>query len=911
MYGSALTASAQTETYPKIVSVASDGTQGNGQSRPFDGVAISGDGRYVAFSSDASNLVPGDTNGVSDVFVHDRMTGETTRVSVASDGAEGNGQAGVPTISADGRYVAFSSQASNLVLNDTNNNKDVFVHDRTTGETARVSVNTTGEEGNGISETYSSSISADGRFVSFYSYASNLVPQDTNGSLDTFIHDRATGQTARVSVTSDGTEGNDESDVSSLSADGRYVAFSSKASNLVPNDTNDTWDIFVHDRSTGETTRVSMASDGAEGNDSSYLDSISADGRYVAFVSSASNLAPNDTTHNWDVFVHDRTTGETTRVSAASNGAEGNGSIDMSSTAISGDGRYVAFVSSGSNLVPDDTNHTWDTFVHDRSTGQIARVSAASDGTEGNGTSYTPSLSADGRYIAFASAATNLVPNDTNGASDVFVAENPLTTSPTLGEQAAALAKELVDQPKGYLWGGKGWDYDLKEFTSSDRVLSGYSRYDWAASATTSSIGVDCSGLVLWAYNRAFDKTAYFTDNFIKYANADGQYRDQQSSSVEESELEPGDTLYFDWNLDGFVDHTAMYVGESGGYDTVEAKSPVKGIVSAFASTSELIAGFLAFRRPHQGTIDMQVTTGSPVNLTVTDPAGNTITADTVIPSDEEYLREIPGELYYAESKQGHDGKPMDMVYAPTLKEGNYRIVVIPDADALPTDTYSLNFTANGSTTVLADGAPISSIPTDGLMVQVASGTVSAVIYPDTVAPTTPAQPVATSSTSTVTLAWPAATDEGSEVAHYTVYRNGTAVGTTSNTTYTDTGLTPSTVYSYTVTATDNAGNESAQSPTLSVTTTAVPMRVSISSSASSVASGTSATLTWNVSGYTTCTKSGGWSGALTEFSGSLSVTPTTTTTYKLTCSAGSSTASASATVGVGSGGSGGGWPWF
>jgi Tol biopolymer transport system component len=280
------------------VSVASDGAQGNGDS--FDN-SISADGRYIAFASRASNLVAGDTNGKQDIFVHDRLTGQTTRVSVASDGAQGNGDSGQPVISADGRFVAFYSSASNLVPGDTNGVEDVFVHDRLTGQTTRVSVASDGAQGNGPS--WGPSISADGRFVAFESRASNLVPGDTNGTTDVFVHDRHTGQTMRVSVASDGREGNSYSWLARISADGRFVVFTSDASNLVAGDTNGTWDVFVHDRLTGQTTMVSVASDGTPGNGRSIGVSISGDGRFVAFMSEASNLVAGDTNGTWDVFV--------------------------------------------------------------------------------------------------------------------------------------------------------------------------------------------------------------------------------------------------------------------------------------------------------------------------------------------------------------------------------------------------------------------------------------------------------------------------------------------------------------------------------------------------------------------------------------------------------------------------------
>jgi Tol biopolymer transport system component len=396
------------------VSIASDGAQGN---RVSYASSISADGRYVVFASHANNLVPGDTNGAADIFVHDRQTGQTSRVSVASNGTQGNSKSYGPSISADGRYVAFHSDASNLVPGDTNGTRDVFVHDRQTGQTSRVSVASSGTQGNGTS--YSRSLSADGRYVVFYSHANNLVPGDTNGRTDVFVHDRQMGQTSRVSVASDGAQGNDWSYDPFISADGRYVVFASYASNLVPGDTNGTHDIFVHDRQTGQTSRVSVASNGAQGNDWSQSPSISADGRYVAFYSDASNLVPGDTNGVKDVFVHDRQTAQTTRISITSNGTQGNGESDRSS--ISADGRYVAFQSWAQNLVPGDTNVKYDIFVHDRQTGLTSRVSVASNGAQGNGESGYPSISADGRYVAFHSDASNLVPGDINGVLDVFV----------------------------------------------------------------------------------------------------------------------------------------------------------------------------------------------------------------------------------------------------------------------------------------------------------------------------------------------------------------------------------------------------------------------------------------------------------------------------------------------------------
>ncbi|MFJ5695519.1 TolB family protein [Arthrobacter sp. NPDC093125] len=414
-------------------SVASDGTQASSAS--FD-PAISSDGRYVAFKSTADNLVPGDTNGVGDVFVHDRDTGGMERVSVASDGVQGDGSSSFeqlqPAISVDGRYVAFESEATNLVPGDTNEAPDVFVHDRATGSTERVSVASDGSQASFRSlaagfGSFNPAISADGRHVAFFSRAVNLVPGDTNDG-DVFVHDRVAGSTERVSVASDGTQTDifNESYIPEISSDGRYVSFESRANNLVPGDTNGTFDAFVRDRVTGSTERVSVASDGTQANGSSQRAAISADGRYVAFVSDASNMVPGDTNGTFDAFVRDRVTGSTERISVTDDGTQANG-IGSFNPAISADGRYVAFGSFADNLVPGDTSF-YDIFVRDRVTGSTERVSVASDGTQANENSLgldeslrAPAISGDGRYVAFTSRASNLVPGDTNGVPDVFV----------------------------------------------------------------------------------------------------------------------------------------------------------------------------------------------------------------------------------------------------------------------------------------------------------------------------------------------------------------------------------------------------------------------------------------------------------------------------------------------------------
>jgi Tol biopolymer transport system component len=402
------------------ISVSSSGTQGDSSSGGFQ-IGLSGNGRYVAFPSLASNLVPDDTTSFSDVFVRDRRTDRTTRVNLGPGGVQANGNVAGSTvaISADGRVVAFGSDATNLVPDDTNGRDDVFVRDRKTGETTRVSVGPGGTEADGNSSP--SGLSADGRFVLFFSYATNLVSGDTNGAADVFVHDRKTGTTERVSVGSGGTQASQDSFGGGISGNGRFVTFYTFDVNVVPGGTN-FLDSFVHDRKTGRTERVNVGPGGVQGNGDSLLPVISADGRYVAFASAATNLVPGDTNGRFDTFVHDRRTGKNWRVSVASDGTEGNADSGGGYfPAISRDGRHVAFVSSATNLVAGDTNGVDDVFVHDRETGRTGRVSVGLRGGQGDTVSFGPAISADGRAVAFTSDATNLVRKDTNGVSDVFV----------------------------------------------------------------------------------------------------------------------------------------------------------------------------------------------------------------------------------------------------------------------------------------------------------------------------------------------------------------------------------------------------------------------------------------------------------------------------------------------------------
>jgi hypothetical protein len=408
-------------------SVDSSGIEGNDDSS-VDRPSISSDGRYVAFDSRASNLVVGDSSKRTDVFVHDRVTLATVRVSVDSSGVEADDQSLSPDLSSDGRFVAFESAATNLVANDTNHVVDIFIHDRDpdgngifdegNGTTVRVSVSSAGAEADGGS--HHASISGDGTLVAFVSRATNLTNGDRNGKADIFVHDLVSGKTTRMSLDSSGNGANGECFTPSMSADGAFVAFLSYANNLVPSDTNHAPDIFVRDRLNKLTTRVSVDSAGMEG-DSGCFDatSISDDGSIVVFSSLASNLVSKDANGKYDIFVHDRTSGITTRVSVDSAGIEANDASFYS--AVSSDGQFVAFECAADNLVAGDTNGTPDVFVHDRSTGVTTLVSENCLGVIGDTWSHYPSISGDGALVAFTSLAANLIAGDGNQAHDVFV----------------------------------------------------------------------------------------------------------------------------------------------------------------------------------------------------------------------------------------------------------------------------------------------------------------------------------------------------------------------------------------------------------------------------------------------------------------------------------------------------------
>jgi hypothetical protein len=398
------------------VSLSSANAQGNGHS---GSSATSKSGKIVAFDSSASNLVANDSNAFQDIFVRNRKSGKTTRVSVRSNGSEANNSSSTPQISDSGRFVMFGSFATNLVGLDGNGTSDVFVHNRETKKTTRVSTRSNGGESNGFSTP--GGISTTGRFVVFTSAATNLVPGDSNGATDVFVKNRQTGKTTRVSKRSNGAQGNGASFVPTISPNGRYVSFTSQASNLVPNDSNGVSDIFVHDRKNKKTRRVSVASNGAQANNVSQLSDVSDNG-VVVMASFATNLVNNDANGFWDAFTHRISNGQTRRISISSAGVEGNGNSGIFSIPrISADGDRIAFDSQASNLVAGDTNANLDVFLRDRSAQTTRRVSVRFDGTQGNTAAVVGDIAASGRFVSFLSNSTNLVGGDTNGFNDVFI----------------------------------------------------------------------------------------------------------------------------------------------------------------------------------------------------------------------------------------------------------------------------------------------------------------------------------------------------------------------------------------------------------------------------------------------------------------------------------------------------------
>ena len=433
----------------QLVSVESTGAN-SGDDLSVD-ASVTADGRFVTFASNASNLVSNDGNGLADVFVRDLLENTTTLISVNSAGNDsGDSTSFGPAISADGAFIAFQSDASDLVDGDVNGVSDVFVRNLQTNETTLVSVSNSGSVA-GDNSSVLASISGDGRFVAFTSDASNLVSNDSNGLADVFVRDLQENTTTLVSADSSGNaSGDGDSMAASISDDGQFIAFQSVATNLTSNDTNGTSDVFLRDLSNGTTILVSVnVSGNASGNDASMSAAISADGGSVAFSSLATDLVSValDTNGAFDVFIRDVQSGTTSLVSIDQAGAE-SGDAVSSFPSLSGDGQLVAFTSFSSNLVTNDTNASDDVFVRDLQTNTTLLASVNSVGTDsGNSFSGFAALSDDGRSVAFESDASDLVAVDDNGLTDVFIRSLLLDSGPLVAATLPSSRSVQVSQP--------------------------------------------------------------------------------------------------------------------------------------------------------------------------------------------------------------------------------------------------------------------------------------------------------------------------------------------------------------------------------------------------------------------------------------------------------------------------------
>ncbi len=442
------------------VSVSTAGVEGNADSMVIGGRrVVSEDGRYVVFTSWATNLVPDDTNGVEDVFVRDRWLGVTRRASVDLAGGNADGPSFDASISADGRYVVFTSAATDLVPNDRNWEYDIFVRDLWLGVTTRVSVNPEG--GDATDDSSEASISSYGRYVAFVTWARLLTPADTDwGPRDVIVRDMKLGTNTLATVGADGDQAEEACWEAAIAGSGRRVGFISSADNLVANDGNTWMDVFVRDLDTDETIRVSLDAAGGDPDNRSRHPRLSDDGQWVTVWSFASDLVSGDTNDQADIFIRDLDHGVTTRINRSNTGeqtvARGSWYPD-----ISGDGRYVAYLTDATNLFPNDTNDCGDIMGYDRVTGVTSHLSATSAGGLSDRWSNNPSLSRDGRYVVFESLATDMVPGDTNDVWDVFIAQGP-ATGPHVSIPAVARA------------GGAGAFFfsRIEAFNSSDRPLT-------------------------------------------------------------------------------------------------------------------------------------------------------------------------------------------------------------------------------------------------------------------------------------------------------------------------------------------------------------------------------------------------------------------------------------------------------
>jgi hypothetical protein len=407
-------------------SVGSNGTEGN---RGGSDGYISDDGRWVVFTSRSDNLVNGDNNNALDVFLRDRVLGTTIRLSVSNTGVAGDNDSRASGISADGQWVLFTSSATNLVPNDTNEGEDVFLWDRSTATVSRVSVSSSGGQGSGSLLRAYATLSADGHYIAFSTHMRGLVWYDTNDAYDVFLHHRISGETRRISVSNEGTQGNSisgSSGIMGISADGRYVTFESVASNLVAGDTNGVADIFLFDRQLGQIERISSLMDGSQTSFVSLSPVLSSDGRVIAF-STPEDLETGEYTPIYSIYLYDHLSDTLT---LALQDGEG-GRLNMQSPLLSHNGERLFFNSTEVTLVSNDTNKVGDVFELNLLNGAVQRLSLSSYDEQGFTGSYLTDVSGDGRFVIWYSDAEEFVEGDKNFTVDVFLREKTDTPLPT------------------------------------------------------------------------------------------------------------------------------------------------------------------------------------------------------------------------------------------------------------------------------------------------------------------------------------------------------------------------------------------------------------------------------------------------------------------------------------------------
>ena len=485
-----------------LVGMGSQPAQGMGSHE------VSASGEYVAFSSCRDDLVAQDLNQQCDIFVLNRTSNELQLASLAWDGAQANRSVGLPSMPSDGRKVAFQSYADNLVPNDSAGWGDMFVRDLVSDTTQRVSVSSSEAPANG--DSFYPDFSDDGRFVAFTGCGNNLVANDTNAACDVFVRDLVNGTTARVSLSSSGQQANNRSSEAAISGNGQFVAFTSSASNLVVGDSNGEPDLFVRDRVSGQTTLISVSSSGVQGNVQAAAHvSISADGRYVAFLSESPLLVPGDTNNNTDVFVHDRVSHTTTRASVSTSGQQGSAATHP--VGVSSSGPKVTFVSGSNQLTPGDVNGQADIFVRDLAASTTTLVSTSTSGQRSDAFSSQPSVSDNGAFVAFDSlSALDCGPNvgadsflrDLNAGTTVRISRPPenlppyarISVSPTLGDTSTLFEASLegsCDPDHGAV----SYFIDWGDGTTAQSVQANHS-YEHEGDYTVTARITDQTGLV-------------------------------------------------------------------------------------------------------------------------------------------------------------------------------------------------------------------------------------------------------------------------------------------------------------------------------------------------------------------------------------------------------------------------------